>query len=186
MLEINSNILISKDEEYIIIWKNNKVAKKLKLLDKVEMFKVNNYLILVSSLIIFLDIKKNFEEVSKIKVNIINPIMLNQKIMIGGDNKNSLFILIDIEERKVIKRNQYEPDKIFILRNLCKKWAFELNLKNNSKLIRIDLIQEDNKYDVICDNEESLIIESSGFLTNLFDEFFITCKDEKISCYGCF
>ena len=31
-----------------------------------------------------------------------------------------------------------------------------------------------------------MTIESSEFLTNLFDEFFITSSEGKISCYGCF
>ncbi len=58
--------------------------------------------------------------------------------------------------------------------------------KNKKKLIKINLINDNDNYDLISENEESLVIESSSFITNLFDEFFISTEEGKISCYGCF
>ena len=73
-----------------------------------------------------------------------------------------------------------------MLKKICKKWVVKIDKGDNDILIKIDLINKNNNYDVVCNNKESLTIESSEFLTNLFDEFFITSKEGKISCYGCF
>ncbi len=182
LIEINLNKFVSKDEENIKIWKNYKI---IKYLEKGDILRTNNFLIVVNSSLIFYDIK-NFKEISKIDKKIINPTLLNEKILIGEDNFSSIFQMIDIEEKKIIKEKEYKPGKNFIVKKICKKWAVKLDKGDNAILIKIDLINKNNNYDVVCNNKESLTIESSEFLTNLFDEFFITSKEGKISCYGCF
>ena len=93
---------------------------------------------------------------------------------------------IDLMGLKYIKEKDYKPAKSLILKNICNKWVFILERKNNIKLIKIIIINDNNNYDVMSDNNEFLIIESSSYLTNLYNEFFIICKDGKIYCYGCF
>ena len=183
LLEISTNTLISKDEYDITIWQNNIIKKKL---GKGDMFKINNYLIVAHSSLTFYDIKKNFEEISKIDKKYINITILNEKIMIGEDNNEYTFHILDIDKRKDIKEKKYEPQESFILKKICKKWTFRLNKDNKSKLIKIDLINDNNNYDLICNNKEYIIMDSSDYMTNLFDEFFITCNKGKISCYGYF
>ena len=182
LIEINLNTFVSKDEENIKIWKNYKI---IKYLEKGDILRTNNFLIVVNSSLIFYDIK-NFKEISRIDKKIINPTFINEKILIGDDNFSSIIQMIDIEEKKIIKEKEYKPCKNFILKKLSKKWTVQLGKGDNVKLVKIDLINKNNNYDLVCNNKESLTIESSEFLTNLFDEFFITSKEGKISCYGCF
>ena len=183
LVEINSNILVLKDEHDIKILQDNKI---IKIFETGWFFIANDYLIIINTMIIFCDIKNNFEEISKIEKKIMNPTMINEKIIIGEDNEEYMFYLIDINERKVTKEKEYKPNESFILKNICKKWAFALEQNDKTKLIKIDLINDNNNFDIICKNEEFIIIESSSFLTNLFDELFIISKNGKIICYGCF
>ena len=183
IIEIGANIFVIKDEKEIKIWNDNKIVKTL---EKGEIFNVNNYLIVINSSIIFYDIKNNFKEISKIEKNIINSKIINEKILLGEDGSAWKFHLIDIEQRKILKEKEYKPKENFILKNICKKWAFCKKQNNKTKLIKIDCVNDNNNYDVICKNEESIIIESYSFLINLFDEIFITNKGGNISCYGCY
>ena len=182
LIEINLNPFVSKDEENIKIWKNYKI---IKYLEKGDILRTNNFLIVVNSSLIFYDIK-NFKEISRIDKKIINPTFVNEKILIGDVNFSSIIRMIDIEEKKIIKEKVYKPCKNFILKKIGKNWTVQIGKCDNVKLVKIDLINKNNNYDLVCNNKESLTIESSEFLTNLFDEFFITSKEGKISCYGCF
>ena len=182
LIEINLNIFVSKDEESIKIWKNYKIIKHL---EKGDILRTNNCLIVINSSLSFYDIK-NFKEISRIDKNIINSKLINEKILIGEDNFSPIIQMIDIEEKKIIKEKEYKPCRNFVLKKICKKWIVKLGKDDNVKLVKIELINKNNNSDLVCDNKESLAIESSEFLTNLFDEFFITSKEGKISCYGCF
>ena len=185
IIEIGANIFVIKikDEKEIKIWNNNKIVK---ILEKGEIFNVNNCLIVINSSIIFYDIKNNFKEISKIEKKIINPKIINEKILLGEDGNAWKFHLIDIEQRKILKEKEYKPKESFILKNICKKWAFCKKQNNKTKLIKIDCVNDNNNYDVICKNEESITIDSYSFLINLFDEIFITNKGGNINCYGCY
>ena len=96
LIEINLNTFVSKDEENIKIWKNYKI---IKYLEKGDILRTNNFLIVVNSSLIFYDIK-NFKEISRIDKKIINPTLLNEKILIGEDILSSIFQMIEIEEKK--------------------------------------------------------------------------------------
>ena len=77
---------------------------------------------------------------------------------------------------------KYNPEKSFIVKNICDKYVFNLEKDSRYKLIMMDVV--DDK--IISNNEESITIESNSYLTNLFDEFFIVIKDGNIICYGYF
>ena len=184
LIEINTNMFISHDEySNNIIFQNNKIKKRLK---NGKVFKIKNNIIILEEYISFYNIKNNFEEISKIEKNVINPTFLSNKIMIAEDINDYKIHLINVDEKKYIKEKDYKPAKSLILKNICNKWVFILERKNNIKLIKIIIINDNNNYDVMSDNNEFLIIESSSYLTNLYYEFFIICKDGKIYCYGCF
>ena len=109
--------------------------------------------------------------------------------MIGEDSSNNVLYLIDVKDKKIIKEKNYKPKKGFILENICDKWVFKLENNEKTKLINVKLDKDknDNNYDLIDDNNNSLIIESGVYLLTLFDNFFIVCKKNgNINCYGCF
>ena len=151
-----------------------------------EIYKVNNYLIILDDSIIFYDIKNNFEEIGKNEIKLSNLAILTEKYLVGEDNNSWEYHLISIEEKKEIKKKKYKPEKSFILKKVCDKWAFGLEINNKKKLIKIELTNNNNDIDLIPYNKESIIIESDSYLTNIFDEFFIVSKNGNISCYGCF
>ena len=181
LIEINTSTFISNDEDKNnIIWQEYENKKELK---KGEIFKVNDYLIILDdSILLFYNIKKNYEEIGKIEINMINLTILNEKYLVGEDSNNWEFHLISIEDMKEVKKKEYKPEESFILKKICDKWAFDLEINDKKKLIKIELTNNN----LISDNKESIIIESDSHLTNIFDEFFIVSKDGNISCYGCF
>ena len=184
LIEINTNIFISKHRENYKILDKGEIKKELK---GRYIFKNNYYLIIFDdSSTIFYDIKNNFEEISKIETKFLNPSILNEKIIVCEDNDKYNIHLLNILEKKNVKEKAYNPHKSFILTKLYKSWYFILSKNDKDKLIKINLIDENGNYDLISDNEEFIILESSKFLTNLYDEFFIICKNGNITCYGYF
>jgi len=186
LIEINTNTFISSDED-----KNNIILQEYenkKELKKGEIYKVNNYLIILDDFILlFLDIKENFEEIGKIEINLLNLTILNDKYLIGEDSRFYIYHLISIEDKKEVKKLKFEPETNIILKKIGDKLAFDVVEKNNMiKLIKIELINNNNDIDLISDNKETLIIESDSHITNIFNEFFIVSNDGNISCYGCF
>jgi len=181
LIEINTSTFISNDEDKNnIIWQEYENKKELK---KGEIYKVNDYLIILDdSILLFYNIKKNYEEIGKIEINMINLTILNEKYLVGESSEFWGFHLISIEDMKEVKKKKYEPEESFILKKICDKWAFDLEINDKKKLIKIELTNNN----LISDNKESIIIESDSHLTNIFDEFFIVSKDGNISCYGCF
>jgi len=181
LIEINTSKFISNDEDKNnIIWQEYENKKELK---KGEIYKVNDYLIILDdSILLFYNIKKNYEEIGKIEINMINLTILNEKYLVGESSEFWGFHLISIEDMKEVKKKKYEPEESFILKKICDKWAFDLEINDKKKLIKIELTNNN----LISDNKESIIIESDSHLTNIFDEFFIVSKDGNISCYGCF
>ena len=193
LIEINTNMFISsfdnQEGNHNIVWHNNENKKKL---NDGEIYKANNYLIVICNIVIFYDIKKNFEEIGKIEIQILNHEILNDNYLIGEDSNDWILHIINIKEMKIIKQLFYEPSESFIVKNICNKSVFDLpndfrrKLMPNDfrrKLIRFELI---NGNDLIANNKESIIVVSSSHLTNLFDEFFIVCENGNVSCYGCF
>ena len=182
---LNENMFISKDENNIKIWNNNKITKSL---NRGEMFKVNNYLMIIEDgYPIFYDIKNNFEQISKMETKICNYTVIDEKILVGEDSSEYSVHLIDIKERKDIKEKKYDPHQSFILKKVYNKWYFRLSKNGKDKLIKVNIINNNGNYDIIGDNNEIIIVDSSKFLMNLFDEFLIKCKkDGNISCYGYF
>ena len=184
VIEINTNTFISNDEdESNVICQEYEELKKLK---KGKIYKINNYLIILDDSIIFYDVKKNFEEIGKIEIKLSNLAILNEKYLVGEDNNSWEYHLISIEEKKEVKKKKYKPEKSFILKKVCDKWAFDLEINDKKKLIKIELTNNNKDIDLIPDNKESIIIESDSYLTNIFDEFFIVSKNGNVSCYGCF
>ena len=186
LIEINTNTFISSDED-----KNNIILQEYenkKELKKGEIYKVNNYLIILDDFILlFLDIKENFEEIGKIEINLLNLTILNDKYLIGEDSRFYIYHLISIEDKKEVQKLKFEPETNIILKKIGDKLAFDVVEKNNMiKLIKIELINNNNDIDLISDNKETLIIESDSHITNIFNEFFIVSNDGNISCYGCF
>ena len=84
---------------------------------------------------------------------------------------------------KIIRELDYKPHESFMVKNICNKPIFTIKKNDRIKLIKLELIIGN---DIIADKEESIFVESRQFLTNLFDEFFIVCKNGNVSCYGCF
>ena len=180
LIEINTNIFISHDNNNNnIIWQDNKNKKEL---NKGKIYKINNILITLDNVVIFYDIKKNFEEIGKIEMKLRNPNIINNYYLVGEDDSDWTVHLINIKEMKEIKERYYKPKKSFIIKNICNKSVFNLEKYGKMKLIKIEIINDD----IIADNKESIIVESNSYLTNLFEEFFFVCKDGNVSCYGLF
>ena len=180
LIEINTNIFISHDDNNNnIIWQDNKNKKELK---KGNIYKINNILITLDDVVIFYDIKKNFEEIGKIEITLTNHKIINNYYLVGEDSSKWTVHLINIKEMKEIKERYYKPEKSFIIKNICNKSVFNLEKNGKMKLIKIEIINDD----IIADNKESIIVESNSHLTNLFDEFFFVCKKGNVSCYGLF
>ena len=96
LIEINTNMFISHDEySNNIIFQNNKIKKRLK---NGKVFKIKNNIIILEEYISFYNIKNNFEEISKIEKNVINPTFLSNKIMIAEDINDYKIHLINIYE----------------------------------------------------------------------------------------
>ena len=181
---LNDNMFISKDENNIKIWNDNKIIKDL---NRGEIFKVNNYLLIIEDgYPIFYDIKNDFNKISKMETKICNYTIIDEKIMVAEDSSEYTVHLIDMEERKDIKEKKYNPHSSFILKKIYNKWYFRLSKNDKDKLIKVNIINNNGNYDIMADNNEFIIVDSSKFLMNLFDEFFIICKDGNISCYGYF
>ena len=160
-----------------------------KELAKGKITKVKDILIIFHDTIKFYDIKKDFEQLGNIDIKIINHRILNEDYMIGEDFKINKIYLINIKERKIIKEKNYEPSQNFILEKVCDEWVFKTNIDNKTKLINVKFKKDkkNNSYDLFAINNNALTIESGTHLINLFDEFFIICKENgKINCYGCF
>ena len=180
LIEVNTNSFISSDDDKNnIVWEDNKNKMKLK---EGKLYKVNNTLIIISDNITFFDIKKNYEEIGKIDKKICNYAILKEKYLLGEDNGSWDAHLINIKEMKHLLKMKYNPEKSFIVKNICDKYVFNLEKEGKYKLIMLDVV--DDK--IISNNEESIMIESNSYLTNLFDEFFIVVKDGNIICYGYF
>ena len=180
LIEINTNIFISHDDNNNnIIWQDNKNKKEL---NKGNIYKINNILITLDDVVIFYDIKKNFEEIGKIEITLTNHKIINNYYLVGEDDSKWTVHLINIKEMKEIKERYYKPQKSFIIKNICNKSVFNLEKNGKMKLIKIEIINDD----IIADNKESIIVESNSHLTNLFDEFFFVCKKGNVSCYGLF
>ena len=180
LIEVNTNSFISSDDgKNNIVWEDNKNKMKLK---EGKLYKVNNTLIIISDNITFFDIKKNYEEIGKIDKKICNYAILKEKYLLGEDSGSWDAHLINIKEMKHLLKMKYNPEKSFIVKNICDKYVFNLEKEGKYKLIMLDVV--DDK--IISNNEESIMIESNSHLTNLFDEFFIVVKDGNIICYGYF
>ena len=186
LIEINNNSFISNDEEKNnVLWQNFEIKKELNkgIIAKLK----NNLIIFDTDFICFYDIKKNFEEIGKIEMKLRNHTILNDNYMIAEDDGKWEYHLINLEEKKEIKKKKYKPKKSFILEKICDEWAFRLEKDKKIKLINIKLVKDNNEYDVIPDNNNSIIIENGDNLISLFDEFFIIRKEDgNINCYGCF
>ena len=186
-IEINNTLFISTDEDLNnILWENFEIKKELA---KGNIKKVKDILIIFHDTIKFYDIKKDFQQLGSIDIKIINPTILNGDYMIGEDFRNNKIYLINIKERKTIKEKYYEPAQNFILEKICDEWVLKTNINNKTKLINVKFSKDENNnsYDLFANNKNSLIIESGTHLLNLYDEFFIVCKENgKINCYGCF
>ena len=103
--------------------------------------------------------------------------------MIAEYSHDSKICLIDIEEKVKTKEKTYNFGGNFIVHNICNQWA----VFRSNKLTKLELINDNNSYDIIADNKETLIIETDSKIANLFDEFFIVCNNDGIiNCYGYF
>ena len=185
-VEINNKMFISNDSnDKNILWKDFKLKKEL---NKGKISKVkNNLIILNGDSIFFYDIKKDFEETGKIDIKLINHTILNDNYLVAEDRDDYAVHLVNLKERKEIKKKDYNPHESFILKNICKKWMFKVEKFEKIKFVNIKLIKDNNDYDIVADNKESLIIESGSHFTNLFDEFFILRnKGGNINCFGHF
>ena len=185
-IEINNKMFISNDKnENNILWQDFALKKELK---KGKISKVkNNLIILNSDSVFFYDIKKDFEETGKIDIRLKNHTILNDNYLVAEDESGWDVHLVNLKEKKEIKKKEYNPHESFILVKICKKWLFKIEKVDKIKLVPIKLIKNDNDYDIFADNKKSLIIDSGSYFTNLFDEFFILRnKKGNINCYGHF
>ena len=187
LIEINNNTFISNDEDKNnIVWENFKIKKEL---SKGKIIKHKNILIIMNDSINFYDIKKDYEIIGKIDIKIINYAILNDDYMVGEDSNDYKFYIINIKEKKIMKEKDYEPHESFILKRICDEWIFKLKNDDKLKLINVKFIKDENNnsWDLIPDNKNSLLIDFGPHLITLFDEFFIVCKENgNINCYGCF
>ena len=186
-IEINNKMFISNDKnENNILWQDFALKKELK---KGKISKVKNNLIILNSYsVFFYDIKKDFEETGKIDIRLQNHTILNDNYLVAEDESRwGVVLLVNLKEKKEIKRKNYNPTKSFILKRICKNWVFNLDYDEKMQLVPIKLIKNDNDYDIFAENKKSLIIDSGSYFTNLFDEFFILRKKKgNINCYGHF
>ena len=90
-------------------------------------------------------------------------------------------------DKKEIKELKYKPEKAFILKKICDKWFFKLEKNELSKLIKLNLNENNNNSILEAENEQSMVIENGYHLINLFDEvFLVNKKNGNVNCYGLF
>ena len=185
LIEINNNMFISNDEDNNnILWENFKLKKKL---EKGKVSKVKNTLIIINEKIFFYDIKNNFEESGKIEKKIRNQTILNDNYIVAEDDSSWSVHLFSIVDKKEIKELKYKPEKAFILKKICDKWFFKLEKNELSKLIKLNLNENNNNSILEAENEQSMVIENGYHLINLFDEvFLVNKKNGNVNCYGLF
>ena len=182
LIEINNTMFISNDSNNNnILWENFKLKKNL---EKGKVSKTKNNLIIINDNIFFYDIKNNFEECGKIEKKIMNHTIINDNYMVAEDTKSYSVHLFNLEDKKEIKELKYEPEKSFILKKICGNWVFKLERNEITKLIKLNLIENNNNSILEAENEEILVIETGEQILNLFDEVFLVKKERNVNCYG--